>query len=103
MKKYVKLIAKSDSWFLEGTEVWDYDETRRMTVEEWKSWDGFVCLVSGIRKCQPDEYSYEKEYIDKFGKEFRVDGENCSCSEFEVQLVDDIGTKEISELIKFYK
>jgi hypothetical protein len=37
--KYVKLIAKPDTWFKAGTEVFDYDEYgKRITLESYNKW-----------------------------------------------------------------
>lgn len=87
--KYVKLIAKPDTWFKEGTEVYDYDchppkDIRRVTLEDWESYENFACLVRGIRVVEAD---YE---VKLFGKGERWDGENCGCDEFEVEIVDSI-------------
>ena len=88
--KYVKLIAKPNTWFKEGCEVYTYDcgpdNPVRMTLVEWEDWNNFVCLASGIRVCSK-EYSYEMSLYED-GEE-RWDGENCSCSEFEVEIVND--------------
>lgn len=89
--KYVKLTAKSNTWFKEGTEVYDYscrppEDLRRMTLEEWESWNNFVCLVRGIRVAD-HKYSYERDNF-KEGEEY-WDGENCSCSEFDVEIVEE--------------
>lgn len=97
--KYVKLTAKPDTWFVEGTEVWSYDEDRRLTKKEWESWNGFIVLVTGLRKCDP-KFSYEKEYMEKHGVEFRIDGESCGRDEFEVEFVDNDGSQIIKEILK---
>lgn len=89
--KYVKLIAKPDTWFKEGTEVYDYysrENTHcRVTLKEWEeavSFQGINSLcVSGIRVSQ---LKYE---IEIFGEGERWDGEFCTCDEFEVEIVDE--------------
>lgn len=89
--KYVKLIAKPDTWFKEGTEVYDYysrENTHcRVTLKEWEeavSFQGINALcVSGIRVSQ---LKYE---IEIFGEGERWDGEFCTCDEFEVEIVDE--------------
>jgi len=97
--KYVKLTAKPDTWFVEGTEVWNYDENRRLTKEEWESCNNFIVLVCGLRKCDPT-FSYEKEYMEKHKVEYRIDGESCGCDEFEVEFVENDGSQIIEEILK---
>ena len=89
--KYVKLTAKPDTWFKEGTEVYNYYSTSdcrcRVTLDEWEEVMNFqkmqaIC-VAGIHI--PDA-EYE---IEKFGTGERWDGEFCSCDEFEVEIVDE--------------
>ena len=91
--KYVKLTAKPDTWFKEGTEVYDYNcrppELLRVTLEEWESCVNFngikgIC-VCGFRIPQI------KDEIDIFGEGAggRWDGEFCSVYEFEVEIVDE--------------
>lgn len=86
--KYVKLTAKADTWFKEGTEVYTYgseaDNTVRVTLEEWEECNNFVCVVSGIRISST---LYEMKLFPE-GAE-RWDGECCGCNEFEVEIVDD--------------
>lgn len=87
MMKYVKLTAKPDTWFMEGTEVYSYDcnppkELKRLTLEEWESYNNFACLVRGFRLCS------EKE-IELFSVVERWDGEYCDCSEFEMEIVNE--------------
>lgn len=93
--KYIKLTAKPNTWFKEGTEVYDYDcrppsNLKRMTLDSWNSWNdpnyASVCLARGIRIASAD-YSYEMENF-KEGEEY-WDGENCSCLEFDVEIVDE--------------
>lgn len=73
--KYVKLIAKPDTWFKAGSEVWHYDEHRRLTLEEWNEWfKSGIALVSGIHVSERDELD--------------GDGELCTCDEFDVEIVD---------------
>jgi hypothetical protein len=55
---HVKLVARHDTWFKEGTEVYDYDahyfEQKRITLEYWNQClnDGGNICVRGIRVCQ---------------------------------------------------
>lgn len=90
--KFVKLTAKPDTWFKEGTEVYDYncnppEQLQRVSLEEWESCVNFegikaIC-VCGLRNMQ-----LEKE-IEIFGKGERWDGECCGCDEFHVEIVDE--------------
>lgn len=90
--KYVKLTAKPDTWFKEGTEVYSDDcnpphQLQRVTLEEWESCVNFTgikgILVCGIRV---SKYNYE---IKLFGKSERWDGEFCWIGEFDVEIVDE--------------
>ena len=90
--KYVKLIAKSNTWFKEGTEVYDYYSREncrcRVSLEEWEeavNFDGINALcVSGIR------VSKLKNELSLFGEGERWDGEFCTCDEFLVEIVDEL-------------
>lgn len=90
--KYVKLTAKHDTWFKEGTEVYDYyckppDQLQRVTLEEWEgciSFEGIKALcVIGRRT------SKLKNELQIFGEGERWDGEYCGCDEFDVEIVDE--------------
>ena len=88
--KYVKLVAKPDTWFKEGTEAYEYDShwdtKRRITLEEWER-DWVMTnsvLARGIRVKQ---YDTESGSI-CMGEEY-FDGEACSIEEFEVTIVDE--------------
>lgn len=89
--KYVKLTAKPDTWFKEGTEVYDYncnppEQLLRVTLEEWESCVNFTGInaicVRGVRITQL------KNEIEIFGEGERWDGEFCTCDEFDVEIVD---------------
>ena len=84
--KYVKLIAKPDTWFKAGTEVSNYDKNRRLTVEEWKEWGNSIVLVRGIRICEDNPNENGMGY--KAGDE-RIDGECCGCDEFDIEIVEE--------------
>ena len=87
MPKYVKLIAKPDTWFKAGTEAFDDDEYgKRITLESYNKWlkSGSI-LVRGIRVC---ECSYETALGYKLGQEI-IDGELCGIDEFDMTIVDD--------------
>lgn len=92
--KHVKLIAKPDTWFKAGTEVFDYDadydEHKRITLNYWNQCvaEQGIC-VRGIRVC---EAGYETMPTNEGGMgcelgEERIDGEYCSCDEFEVEIL----------------
>ena len=92
--KYVKLIAKPDTWFKEGTEVFDYDveysKKKRVTLEYWNAClgsygAGHIC-VRGIRVCEDNPN--ENGMGCKPGEE-REDGEWCSCDEFNVEIIEE--------------
>lgn len=76
---YVKLISDG-TWFIEGTEVFHYDEDRRITKEEFDEWraSGSI-LCRGIRL---------RENGEKY-----IDGELCAIEEFSVELVEEYITK----------
>lgn len=86
---YIRLIAKPDTWYKAGTEVfWEpYPEpARRMTQVEWEQHSrpemaGLGCV--GVRVTEDPA----SEGGGKIGEE-RVDGEWCSADEFEVLPVD---------------
>ena len=89
MTKYVKLIAKPDTWFKAGTEVFDYDEFgKRITLEAYNKWlKSRSILVRGTRICQfSTELLIGSGY--KLGEE-RIDGELCGIDEFDMTIVDD--------------
>ena len=86
--KYVKLTAKPDTWFKEGTEAYDYNchapkELVRLTLTEWEECNDFAVMVRGIRISK-----FETE-LKIFGEGERWDGEYCQCSEFVVEIVDE--------------
>lgn len=92
--KYVKLIARPDSWFKEGTEVYSYESDppsnpRRVSEEEWieavkLGWNS-IC-VRGIRVIQCEYEIYAG--LGRVGDE-RWDGELCSCDEFEATITEE--------------
>ena len=92
--KYVKLTAKPDTWFKEGTEVYNYnckppEQLLRVTLEEWESCVNFTGIkaicVCGLRIPQLE---YEINIFGE-GEGGRWDGECCSVDEFEVEIVDE--------------
>jgi hypothetical protein len=91
--KFVKLTARPDTWFKAGTEVFDYDadysEKKMVTLDYWnacKNEGGGIC-VRGIRICE-EGYEQQPECLNcKVGEE-RIDGEYCSCDEFDVEIIE---------------
>lgn len=90
--KYVKLTARPNTWFKEGTEVYNYDEYgKRLTLEEFEKWknedNSWGILVRGIRICE--EGNGEVENLGyKVGEE-RIDGELCQFDEFDVEIIEE--------------
>ena len=91
-QKYVKLIAKHDTWFKEGTEVYDYDCSPpsglyRVTFEQWETAkkETGIC-VRGIRICEDNPN--EKGNGWSVGEE-RWDGEWCDVNEFDATVVEE--------------
>lgn len=82
---YVKLTAKPNTWFKEGTEVYHYDAEplRRLTVEEWKEASDSICVCVRGRRIADGEHE-----LKLFGPEERWDGEACSHDEFTVETVE---------------
>lgn len=87
--KFVKLTAKKDTWFIEGTEAYDYDcdenDKYRISLEQWeKDWmsSQTVCC-RGWRKCENTESENVPLGLVYF------DGECCLHDEFEIEIVDE--------------
>ena len=78
----VKLIAKPNTWFKEGTEVFNYDEYGvRFTLDEYKKWEeSGTILARGLRVCE------DASELRPLGEEY-IDGEYCDIDEFEVELI----------------
>jgi len=74
--KYVKLTAKHGHWFKPGTEVYHYDEDRRITLEEYNSWvKSGVILCRGIRTDEDTGLEFddcELCQLDEFWTELQV-------------------------------
>jgi len=89
--KYVKLTARPNTWFKEGTEVFDYDfdysEKKRITLEvfekDWKPYNMILCR--GIRIVENPKSEGECFQI---GEEYE-DGEFCNLDEFDVEIIDE--------------
>jgi hypothetical protein len=80
---WVKLVSKQGQWFKEGTEVFHYDEDRRITKEEFEEWlKSGIILCRGIRICE-----HEGE-LHKVGSEYD-DGECCFIEEFDYEYVKE--------------
>jgi len=91
-QKYVKLIAKHDTWFKEGTEVYDYDcnptnDLYRVTLEQWQTAtkETGIC-VRGVRVCEDNPNENGNGWA--VGEE-RWDGEWCNVNEFEATIVNE--------------
>lgn len=92
--KYVKLTAKPDTWFIEGTEVYDYDSDEnnmtRVTLEHWnecnKPDDPYNLVAICVSGRRLSELGNE---VELFGEGERWDGEYCTCDEFDVEIVDE--------------
>lgn len=79
--KFVKLTAKPDTWFDEGTEVYSYDcnppeQLRRITLEEW------------VNALNSDVEGYTG-ILARGLCEGRWDGEWCMVDEFLEEIVDE--------------
>lgn len=97
--KYVKLTARPDTWYKEGSEVYHEDfcldycyPGKRMTLAFWEDYlkmgkshheDGM--WGRGIRVC--DDNPNENNMGCKPGEE-REDGEWCMIDEFNIEVVD---------------
>ena len=85
--KVIRLIAKPDTWFKEGTEVYDYDEYGvRFTLDEYEEWkkSGNI-LARGIRVCKNPLSEGTENNLKVSGEEY-IDGELCDIDEFEVEI-----------------
>jgi len=84
MKEEVRLIAKPNTWFKEGTEVYNYDKYGvRFTLDEYKEWEkSGTILTRGLRVCENPES--ENKLL---GEEY-IDGEYCDIDEFEVEFIN---------------
>jgi hypothetical protein len=101
--KYVKLIARPDTWFKAGSEAFHEDEYgKRLTLAELEKWatefHGYIKIennkvidakgavaLRGIRVCIED---YELKLGYKLGEE-REDGEVCHLDEFDIEIVEE--------------
>lgn len=84
---FVKLIAKPNTWFKEGTEAYHYYDDRRLTEEEWAEMvkDGMYCL-RGTWIAKKGYGAVENcGFVE--GQEYQ-DGECGNTDEFVVELVD---------------
>lgn len=87
---YIKLTAKPNTWFKEGTEVYDYDypysDKKHITLNYWEAMlkeNGWL-YCRGIRVCEDNPN--ENGMGCKAGDE-REDGEWCACDEFEMEII----------------
>jgi hypothetical protein len=92
--KYYKFIAKKDTWFKEGSEVFYEDSNYRCKRVDYETLqlikqDNPFNVFRGIRVC-----SYEYEFNLGFSRgQERFDGEACSLDEFDI-----IETEEYREI-----
>lgn len=102
---YVKLVAKPNTWFKEGTDVWDEDTGLRFTKEEFDEWVKSDMIVArGSRICQSESELFE------IGTEY-TDSELCEIDEFTAILTDipfqskipDCEGRSGSKKIQFYE
>jgi hypothetical protein len=106
--KYIKLIAKPDTWYKTGTEAFYDDSTidkpyvpiKRLTKEEFKKrskeWHSGVMI--GLHT--PTHY----DEVAVVGTDDRVDGELCFLEEFEVIETDEyLEFQNSDELEKWYE
>lgn len=84
---FIKLTARPNTWFKEGTEVFDYDadfnNQQRITADAWSQAliDKGIC-VRGIRITENSAAEGgQTEGIE------RVDGEWCSIDEFDAEII----------------
>ena len=69
---YVKLISDG-TWFVKGSEVWNYDKFERISEKDWKGW-----CKAGIINCRGIRVDHGIE---------RLDGETCNIDEFQFTFV----------------
>ena len=87
--RYIKLIAKPNTWFKEGTEAYNYDcrpdNPKRITAEEydtdWKPYGYILCRGTRISDGGSNDGI-------PFGEEY-FDGESCSLSEFDIEYIEE--------------
>lgn len=75
--KYIKLIAKPDTWFKENTEVLGYNG-ERITKEYWSE-----CQKSGIIACRGIRVCESEYELHTIGEEYE-DSETCLIEEFDI-------------------
>lgn len=87
--KYVRLIARPDTWYKAGSEVFHEDyHPNLMPLEVWENCiqdDGILCY--GIRVCEDNPNERGNGWPPGFE---RMDGEWCMIEEFEVEVIDVI-------------
>ena len=90
--KYVKLIAKPDTWFKEGTEVLYEDKdykNRRLTLKEWETIKGETYNYGVFRGLRIVQNPASEGRCFQVGEEHDGDGECCSFDEFDVEIVNE--------------
>lgn len=87
--KSVRLVAKPNTWYKVGTEVFHedlWDKRELLTLEAWESCikdRGIGCV--GLRVCEDNPNEIGNGWKPGFE---RIDGEWCSTDEFEVEIID---------------
>jgi len=82
---YVGLIAREDGWYKTGTEAFEYDGVRRITLSEYlEALKSDTLLTRGTRV---KENESESKSV-KIGEAY-FDGEQCSLDEFDIYFTTD--------------
>jgi hypothetical protein len=79
--KKVKLIAKPNTWYKEGTEVFNYEGEEFDYYEYLEGKLNGMLLCRGVRICEHESELHE------IGEEY-IDGEYCPIEEFNVEVID---------------
>lgn len=82
---YVGLIAREDGWYKPGTEAFEYDGLRRITLEEYKEAIAHDMVVA--RGTRVKEHESESKSVG-IGEAY-FDGETCPLEEFDVYFTTD--------------
>jgi hypothetical protein len=81
---YVGLVAREDSWFKPGTEAFEYEGMRRITLEEYK--EAVTHDLLCVRGTRIKEHTSEGG--GEIGKAY-FDGETCPLEEFDVYFTTE--------------
>ena len=80
MKK-VKLIAKPNTWYKDGTQVLNYDG------EEFDYYEYLDAELTGGILCRGLRVCESKNELHEIGEEY-IDGEYCLLTEFNIEVID---------------